>query len=1073
MGAVGGPEWELTSGGGLGALVVDGGGVAAFGADGLELVQHAASVYEPGLLQLWVQDRDAGTAHPLLGTGTGSRVSVRDDRLAVTGGHGDLRWRATLRLDDEVTAWSWAVEVRYTGPGTRRVDVVHAHDVALAGADALRANELYVSQYLDLTPLAGPTGTAIAVRQNQPRAGRTPWCVLACDRPVAGWATDARDVLGLYAGRAQDLPSRRLQHEHTLAVLRCAPEELAPGDVLRVTFAGLLLADHPAASGPDDAGHVAQALHRAAAHAVDDADRTDHTDDDPADDDAPHSLYTAAPALPARDLTEDELRRRHPGRLLATERSDGRVLSFFTGAGVHVVTAAKERQVLRPHGTVLRTSGGLRPDPTGLTATAWMSGSPLSYLTRGHASHAPALTTVRGLLGLHRAYGLRVFVEDAGGWALLATPSLWEDGPDGAVWLWRTADGDVTVTTSPAGDGFAVVVRSGVPRRLLVAVHGGEAAVTLRADVRVTYGDDGILFADDRPRDPATRTVLTGPLTSLRLEVGVGAGRGTGPGAASAAGPAVPVLDTPAVDGPGTDALAASLPWLVRDALVHYLSPRGLEQFTGGAWGTRDVTQGPLELLLALDRLDDARALLTRVLAAQNPDGSWPQAFGFLPGDEGFRMEPPHGDVVHWPVLAVARWLLASGDASFLDEDVPWHGCTERSSVLDHLGRALARARAGYLPGTHLVAYGHGDWNDSLQPADPALATTMTSAWTVVLHRQSLRALADGLDAAGTRAGLAQALRCEADAVTDDLREHLLVDGELAGYAVVEDGRAVRHLVHPRDGETCLTRGALQTVHALGDDLLTPDEASHHAALVRAHLLGADGLRLFDRPAPYRGGPTRHFRRAETATFVGREIGLMYVHAHLRWCEALAHRGEAGALWQALHQVLPAAHDAVPGMRPRQANTYASSSDAVVADRAEFLARYDDVLTGAAGFEGGWRVYSSGPGILVRVVTQALLGVRRRGTHVELDPVLPAAADGLVASVPLDGRTLRVRYRVGPRGHGPVTVLLDGTPLPAERAAHPYRTGGLRVALADLSPALAPGAGEGDDGGPELVVELP
>ena len=30
------------------------------------------------------------------------------------------------------------------------------------------------------------------------------------------------------------------------------------------------------------------------------------------------------------------------------------------------------------------------------------------------------------------------------------------------------------------------------------------------------------------------------------------------------------------------------------------------------------------------------------------------------------------------------------------------------------------------------------------------------------------------------------------------------------------------------------------------------------------------------------------FRRAESAAFFGREIGLMYVHAHLRYGEALA-----------------------------------------------------------------------------------------------------------------------------------------------------------------------------------------
>ena len=40
-------------------------------------------------------------------------------------------------------------------------------------------------------------------------------------------------------------------------------------------------------------------------------------------------------------------------------------------------------------------------------------------------------------------------------------------------------------------------------------------------------------------------------------------------------------------------------PWFIHNALVHYLSPRGLEQYSGGGWGTRDVSQGPVELLLA------------------------------------------------------------------------------------------------------------------------------------------------------------------------------------------------------------------------------------------------------------------------------------------------------------------------------------------------------------------------------------------------------------------------------------------------------------------------------------------
>ena len=434
--------------------------------------------------------------------------------------------------------------------------------------------------------------------------------------------------------------------------------------------------------------------------------------------------------------------------------------------------------------------------------------------------------------------------------------------------------------------------------------------------------------------------------------------------------------------------------------------------------------------------------------------------------------------MLHWPILATGRYLQAAADASLLEEPVGWYttpGEPEApvATVRSHLQRALARAREGFLPGTHLVAYGHGDWNDSLQPADPAMAQTMTSAWTVTLHHEALRTLADGLVGLPDHAGLAHELRGEASGIAADLHRYLVVDGELAGYALLDppDDRgevAVRRLlVHPRDIETGLHHGSLQMIHALGGGLFDPEQAEHHVALVREHLMGVDGVRLFDRPPAYHGGTMRHFQRAETATFVGREIGLMYVHAHLRWCEAMAYWGDADALWHGLQQALaPAVPHVVPGARPRQANTYASSSDADVLDREDFAQRYQQVLSGATGLEGGWRIYSSGPGVLLRIVTHSLLGIRRRGTAAVIDPVLPTCLDGLTAEIPLAGGVLRVRYRVGQQGHAPTEVRLAGRVLPASRAENPYRTGGLVVDLVDLAEALRPD-------GPELEIHLP
>jgi CRISPR-associated protein Csx3 len=369
------------------------------------------------------------------------------------------------------------------------------------------------------------------------------------------------------------------------------------------------------------------------------------------------------------------------------------------------------------------------------------------------------------------------------------------------------------------------------------------------------------------------------------------------------------------------------------------------------------------------------------------------------------------------------------------------------------------------------------------------MGRTLTSSWTVTLHHQALTTLADGLRVVdglrivGDHGDLASSLVAEAAEVAADLHRYLVVDGELAGYAQLDppDANGVvavsRLLVHPRDAETGLSHGSLQMIHALGSSLFDPTQAAHHVALVREHLMGVDGVRLFDRPPAYYGGPMRHFQRAETATFVGREIGLMYVHAHLRWCEAMAHWGDAEALWQGIAQVLPPATvQVVPGARRRQANAYPSSSDAAVLDRAEFARRYAEVLTGATGLEGGWRIYSSGPGVLVRVIAQSLFGIRRRGSTVVIDPVLPSRLDGLAVEVPLDGGVLRVRYRVGlrghrprghgPRGHGPRDVRLGGRVLASTRVEHPYREGGLVVDLADLGDALRAG-------GPELEVNLP
>src|SRR6185503_4479360 len=103
---------------------------------------------------------------------------------------------------------------------------------------------------------------------------------------------------------------------------------------------------------------------------------------------------------------------------------------------------------------------------------------------------------------------------------------------------------------------------------------------------------------------------------------------------------------------------------------------------------------------------------------------------------------------------------------------------------------------------------------------------------------------------------------------------------------------------------------------------------------IRKHLLGPDGAHLFDRPFRYHGGTQRRFQRVETATFVGREMGNMYMHAHLRYAQAMARYGDADAFFLALRQANPVdVRDVVPTAALRQRNCYYSSSDPAFADR--------------------------------------------------------------------------------------------------------------------------------------------
>ncbi|ACK51385.1 conserved hypothetical protein [Methylocella silvestris BL2] len=952
--------------------------------------------------------------------------------------HGIFR-RVTLLLQPSASAWIWRLDVENRGGEPRAMDAILIQDIGLGPRGFLMNNEAYVSQYVDhfISPHER-FGPVVMSRQNLAQDGFCPFAMHGCFDGAAGFATDGKQLFGpafrdsdlFRFPYGTDLPNQRLQHEMACVAIQSTPLRLGAGARESRTFFGLFAPDQPQASSDVDLARIDAIDWRA-----------------PDFSEAPlmarpaRSIVEAAPVAIADALDDDEIARLYPDRF-EEEWIDGRLMSFFTPDGPHnrhVVLRDKERIVTRRHGALMRSGAAMLPDDSTLCATAWMHGVFAAQLTIGNTSFHKLFSVSRDPYNVTRGSGLRMLAEIDGRWRLLATPSAFEIGLNDCRWIYRIGARTIIVSAIVSGADSAMAFAldfEGEPCRFLVFGHLalGEREydhhsrveidpvsmrVTLRpdpdwlwgqrypqaayhivspepADIAAIGGDE-LLYEDAHQSDGSCVALRTRPVTAFSFAV-VGSMTSGAEAKILAEKYARRILREELLEAAqefwkritrgarvqGDRALDTLIPWLAHDAMIHLTVPHGLEQYTGAAWGVRDVCQGPVELLLALRHDEPVKEILRLVFAQQYAEtGDWPQWF-MLDPYAIIQDRVSHGDVIIWPLKAVNDYIEATGDFAFLDEHIVWRGREDlertprKDSVLRHIEKLIEAIRARFVPGTHLLSYGHGDWNDSLQPVDPTMRDIMASSWTVSLLYQQLGRYAAILEKTA-RAGEATSLTELADAMRADFNALLVGDGIVAGYGVFEPGASGPELLlHPRDARTGLHYSLLPMTRSIIGDLFTPDQAEHHVRIINDHLLFADGARLMDRPVPYHGGPQSIFRRAESASFFGREIGLMYVHSHLRFGEALAHRGDLDGLSDALGAVNPISiGDRLESALPRQRNAFFSSSDAAFADRASASADWDRLKRGEIGLEGGWRIYSSGPGIFMNLLIRHGFGRQR------------------------------------------------------------------------------------------------
>jgi len=343
------------------------------------------------------------------------------------------------------------------------------------------------------------------------------------------------------------------------------------------------------------------------------------------------------------------------------------------------------------------------------------------------------------------------------------------------------------------------------------------------------------------------------------------------------------------------------------------------------------------------------------------------------------------------------------------------------------------------------MSYGHGDWEDTLQPADSSMRSRLVSAWTVELAYQTLKRYQQVCERIG-RLDLAKRLQSFTDGVRTDFNRHLVKDGVVAGLGHFSAKR-VDVMLHPQDKKTGIAYRLLPMTRGMISEMFTPAQMQAHLKIIQQHLLFPDGARLMNRPILYRGGVEKYFKRAETASNFGREIGLQYVHSHIRYIEAMAKIGKAEEVYAGLLCINPIRiEQEVPTSLPRQSNAYFSSSDADFSDRYEAREHFSKIKKNQVGIKGGWRVYSSGPGIYIHQLIAGFLGLRERFSDVVLDPVMPRKMDGLKFDFEFEGKKITYHYHIQKSVCSPSQVMVNGK-LVADLRYEPnaYRRGGALI----------------------------
>jgi cellobiose phosphorylase len=425
--------------------------------------------------------------------------------------------------------------------------------------------------------------------------------------------------------------------------------------------------------------------------------------------------------------------------------------------------------------------------------------------------------------------------------------------------------------------------------------------------------------------------------------------------------------------------------------------------------GIRDSSQDILGVMANIP--EDAKHFLQTLLSFQKQNGSALHQFNPLTmegnlGDSAEQEDRPHyySDDHLWSVLGVTAYIKETGDAAFLEEQIPFYekdsdgNPLQTAPVLDHVKRALTFTRNDL--GRHgLPLLGFADWNDTIN-----LATGAESLFSAHLYGRAVNEFIALLEHVGQQEE-AQAWRAAHAEMKKRVEEHAW-DGEWYVMYFDHDGTPVGS--HKNQYGQIHLNGQSW---AMLSGFASPERARQAMDSVYRCLNTKYGIKL-SKPG-YNGFDPR-YGGVTTYPPGAKENGGIFLHPNPWAMIAETLLGDGDRAYEYYSQINPAARNDT--IELYESEPYVYPQNILGDEHPQFGLARNSWLSGTASW-----MYQTG--------AQWILGIRADYEGLRVDPCIPSKWDGFKATRKFRGATYHITVN-NPRHvcRGVEKITINGKP---------------------------------------------